>query len=129
MYTYKHTITMINGYAGECIFTRKIAETPTIKSYRIDSKTLIANALKSQTGRSRLKTAAPYLKKEFGINVRQKDQFLLQFDWNLVPASVILDRVYGLDFCFSFLGYVIAIDVTVDPDAIEEKLSKQKRLT
>lgn len=119
---------IINGFAGEAIFTRKIAQLPTIKSYQIASKDLIKNALKSKLGRRRLELAAPFLKREFGINVRHNEKIILQFDWNLVPASIILDRVYGIDFCFWFLGYIVAIDVTVNPNYIEQKLNKQQQL-
>ena len=120
---------MINGNACETIFNRKIAQIPTVKVYHIDSKTLIANAINTQLGRRRLELAAPFLELEYGINVRSNDKLILNFDWRLVPASVILDCVYGIDFCFNFLGWTIAIDVTTNPEALENKIFKQKQLS
>ena len=121
-------IIMINGNDAENLFNCKLLQTPTVKPWKIKTKDLIKVALQSKLGRRRLEYAKPFLRKEYGINVRYNDAFILEFDWSLVPASEILDRVFGIDFCFSFLGYIVAIDVTVNPEATEEKLNKQRQL-
>ena len=66
----------------------------------------------------------PYLLSEYGKQWGKK--FII--DWQDVPASVILDYVYGIDQLFNFRGWTIGIDVTVNPNAIADKSDKLKRL-
>ncbi len=85
---------MISGFAAESIFNRKLAEYPKIKAVKFDSNALIKIANSTRIGRRRLELARPYLTKEFGIPVRNNEElYRIDFDWNAIPASVILDRV------------------------------------
>ncbi len=120
---------MISGFAAESIFNRKLAQCPKIKAVKFDSNVLIKIANSTRIGRRRLELARPYLTKEFGIPVRNNEElYRIDFDWNAIPASVILDRVFGIDRCFNFLGWTIAIDFSVNPDAISSKLNKLQQL-
>ncbi len=119
---------MICGLAGEAIFNQKIAQHPTIKALPLDAKTLIRVACSTKIGRHRLKLAEPYLADEYGIPVRAEDEYNLQFNWEAVPAAVILDRVYAIDSSLCFLGWSLGIDVTTNPNQIESKLNKLQQL-
>jgi len=114
----------ICGYAGEQIFCQqlKAARLPRVE---FASVKLINIAESLSVGRERLIQAMPYLLSEYGRQVGK--QFLI--DWQNVPASVILDYVYGIDATFTFRGWTIGIDVTVNPSAIADKSEKLKRLT
>lgn len=113
----------ICGYAGEQIFDKqlKAAKLPKVK---LDSLQLIKIAQSSSIGQERISHAMPYLLSEYGKQWGKK--FII--DWQDVPASVILDYIYGVDQLFAFRGWTIGIDVTVNPNAIADKSDKLKRL-
>jgi len=74
--------------------------------------------------------AIPHLQQEYGSPVlnSQTDQSSLSFSWEDVPPSVVLDRVFGVDVIVSILGYVVAIDVTANPNATQQKKAKLTQL-
>lgn len=122
---------MINGFAGEQILSNLIKLTPKIKKFQIPSSLdLIKIASSSRLGRQRIKAAQPYLLSEFGVNYREQqiNKLTVILDWKLVPNTVILDYIFGIDAVVNILGYVVAIDVTVNPQEIENKQQKLTRL-
>ncbi len=113
----------ICGYAGEQMFSRqlKAARLPKIE---FDSVQLIEIAQSFSIGKERLVQAMPYLLSEYGRQAGKQ----FRIDWQNVPASVVLDYVYGIDSIFNFRGWTIGIDVTVNPNAIADKNAKIQRL-
>lgn len=111
------------GYAGEQMFGRqlKAARLPRVE---FDSVQLIEIAQSFSIGKERLVYAMPYLLSEYGRQVGKQ----FKIDWQNVPASVILDYVYGIDNIFNFRGWTIGIDVTVNPNAIADKSVKIQKL-
>ena len=118
---------MINGFAAEQILSNLITNSKKIKGFKLSSsEQLIRIASSSKLGRQRIKSAQPYLLKEFGIDYRHPETHQLSriIDWKLVPNSIILDYIFGIDAVVNVLGFVIAIDVTTNPNALAEKQCK-----
>ena len=113
----------ICGYAGEQIFDKQL-KAAKLSKVKFDSLQLIKIAQSSSIGQERISHAMPYLLSEYGKQCGKK--FII--DWQDVPASVVLDYVYGIDQLFTFRGWTIGIDVTVNPNAIADKSDKLKRL-
>ena len=113
----------ICAYAGEQIFNQQLLAAKSQK-IKFDSVQLIEVAQSLSIGKERINQAMPYLLSEYGRQVGK--QFLI--DWQDVPASVILDYVYGIDSLFTFRGWTIGIDVTVNPNVIADKSIKLQRL-
>lgn len=122
-------INIINGFSAEVFLNNWVANCHKIKPFKLPSSREIVNlANSSEIGKIRLEKAKLYLIKEFGIYYRSQNQIYLSFDWEQVPSQVILDYVFGIDLVFSYLGYVIAVDVTVNPKTIDGKVRKLHRL-
>ncbi|MEM8777572.1 MAG: hypothetical protein AAGF26_01610 [Cyanobacteria bacterium P01_G01_bin.49] len=118
---------MINGFAAEQILSNLIANSKKIKGFQLpSSQALIKIASSSPLGRQRLASAQPYLLEEFGIDYRHSktNKLLRTINWKLVPSSVILDYIFGIDAVINVLGFIIAIDVTANPKAIGKKQRK-----
>ena len=118
---------MLNGFAAEQILSNLITNSPRIKGFQIpSSEELIKIASSSQLGRKRISSAVPYLLEEFGLNYRHPETNRLSrvIDWKLVPSSIILDYIFGIDAVVNVLGFIIAIDVTVNSNALEDKQHK-----
>ena len=111
------------GYAGEQIFSRLLLAAR-LQLIEFDSVQLIEIAQSFPIGKERLVQAMPYLLSEYGRQAGKQ----FKIDWQNVPASVILDYVYGIDSIFNFRGWTIGIDVTVNPEAVYDKSQKLKRL-
>ncbi|MGB5592485.1 MAG: hypothetical protein WBM62_00400 [Crocosphaera sp.] len=124
-------IPMLNGFAAEQILFNLLNNSSKIKGFKIpSSEELIKIASNCQLGRQRIKSAQPHIIKEYGIDYRnsQTSQLTRVIDWKLVPSSVILDYIFGIDAVVNILGFVIAIDVTANPNAIEDKQLKLTKL-
>ncbi len=122
---------MINGFAAEQIILNFIKNSSKIKGFKIpSSEKLIKIASSSKLGRKRIKSATPYLIKEFGVDYRhpKTNQLSRIIDWKIVPNTIILDYIFGIDTVVNILGFVIAIDVTVNSSKIEEKQQKLTKL-
>ncbi|MEQ8385663.1 MAG: hypothetical protein RH949_25230 [Coleofasciculus sp. A1-SPW-01] len=89
-----------------------------IPSLNFNSKTLIQTAKQFKMGRQRIATATPYIAAEFG------DRATGQFNWDNIPASIILDLIFATDFAINFRGWHIAIDVTSNPNTLDDKQAK-----
>lgn len=113
----------ICGYAGEQIFDRQL-KSARLQKIEFDSVELIKIAESLPVGRERITQAMPYLLSEYGKQLGKK----FTIDWQNVPACIILDYVYGIDSLFTFRGWTIGIDITVNPNAIADKNAKIKRL-
>jgi len=115
----------IKGYQGECRFGQLLKRCK-ILTVKFDAVHLVEVAQTTALGRSRLKAAYPYCLSEYGQAVRKADQLRYQLDWQNVPASVILDYVYGIDFAINWRGWIVGIDVTTSSDRsiIESKCQK-----
>lgn len=114
----------IAGYVGEFCFSRLLAACK-INSVSFDSLHLIKVARQSSIGRERIRLAQPYLLSEYGTPIRDRDgKYQLELKWDLIPAQVILDRVYGLDAVINFRGWIIGVDITTDPEALIQKRQK-----
>ena len=113
---------MIAGFAAESILLKLIKGCPKFKPFKLpDSHTLISIAQSTKIGRRRLELARPYLASEYGISSNQNE-------WYRVPGAALLDYIFGLDRVVNILGYTVAIDVTANPEAIEEKVAKLQQL-
>jgi hypothetical protein len=113
----------ICGYAGEQIFDRQL-KAAKLQKIKFNATELIITAQSLPVGQERIRQALPYLLSEYGKQMGKK----FMIDWQDVPASAILDYVYGIDSLFTFRGWNIAIDVTVNPNAIIDKSTKIQRL-
>lgn len=122
---------MINGFAAELAFARLVANCRKIKPFKLPSSVeLVKIANSTLLGKRRLASAKPYLFKEFGIEYRNPRTRKLSrsIHWHQVPPRLILDYVFGIDAVVMIAGYAIAVDVTANPNALEEKVAKLKLL-
>lgn len=118
----------MNGQVAEYAWSR-LLKSASISTVQFDSLTLINIAKQSELGKRRIKFALSYILKEYGHSVRQLDgTFKTKVSWSNVPASVILDYIYGIDSVFSYRGWVLAVDVTVNEDSIRDKQGKLEGL-
>ncbi|MGB5594573.1 MAG: hypothetical protein WBM62_11145, partial [Crocosphaera sp.] len=74
-------------------------------------------------GRQRIKSAQPHIMKKYSVDYRnaETNQLTRVIDGKLVPSIVILDYIFGIDIVVNILGFVIAIDITANPNTIEDK--------
>ena len=122
---------MINGFAAEQILFNLINNSSKIKGLKLpSSEELITIASSCKLGRQRIFSATPYLLQEYGIDYRnaQTNQLTTVIDWKLVPSRVILDYIFAIDVVVNILGFVVAIDVTTNPNSIEDKQVKLTKL-
>ena len=113
---------MIAGFAAESLLRSLLKACPKFKSFQLPStERLLAIAGSSALGQRRIELALPYLQQEYRLSSTPDD-------WHQVPPTVILDYIFGIDCVVSFLGYAVAIDVTTNPQAIAEKVSKLQSL-
>ena len=118
---------MINGFAAEQILFNLIKNSSKIKGFKLPpSDKLIKIASNSKVGRQRIKSAQPHLIKEYGVDYRNSktNELTRVLDWKLVPSSVILDYIFGIDAVVNILGFIVAIDATTNPNIIEDKQLK-----
>jgi len=112
------------GYVGEFTFARLLTACK-LPQVTFDSLELIKVAKQSNVGRSRIAQAKPYILSEFGTSVRSSDgKYQVKIDWELVPAAVVLDKIYAIDFVINFRGWICGVDVTLDPETLIEKRRK-----
>jgi len=57
------------------------------------------------------------------------ERYLTEIHGEHIPPSEYLDRVFGLDMVITYRGWVIGLDVTLDPGALEGKQRKQAYLS
>jgi hypothetical protein len=57
------------------------------------------------------------------------ERYLTEIHGAHIPPSEYLDRVFGLDRVITYRGWVIGLDVTLDPGALEGKQRKQAYLS
>jgi hypothetical protein len=57
------------------------------------------------------------------------ERYLQEIHGEHIPPSEYLDRVFGLDRVITYRGWVIGLDVTLDPGALEGKQRKQAYLS
>ena len=121
----------ISGIAAESQLLLAIKNSSKIKFWQLPSTSkLLKIAQSSSFGRRRLAMAIPQLQREYGLPVRnsQTDRSSLSFSWEDVPPSVVLDKIYGIDVIVCILGYVVAIDVTANPNVCQQKKTKLTQL-
>ncbi|ACK73945.1 hypothetical protein PCC7424_5362 (plasmid) [Gloeothece citriformis PCC 7424] len=121
----------MNGFAAEQTFARLIKGCHKIKSFKVPtSKELINIAISTSIGQKRIKSAIPHLHKEFRIIIRNPNTQQLHniIDWEQIPPTVILDLIFGIDAIVNICGYVVAVDVTANPQALEDKVNKLNKL-
>ena len=56
------------------------------------------------------------------------ESYLYQIHGEHIPPSEYLDRVFGLDLVINYRGWLIGLDVTLDPQALAAKQRKQAYL-
>ncbi|WP_013325647.1 hypothetical protein [Gloeothece verrucosa] len=121
----------MNGFAAEQTFQRLVHNCHKIKTFKLPtSKELINIAISTNIGKRRIISAVPYLHKEFGIIVRnpKTEQLNNIIDWEQIPSTVILDLIFGIDAIVNICGYVVAVDVTANPESVKDKVAKLSRL-
>lgn len=57
------------------------------------------------------------------------ERYLQEIHGEVIPPSEYLDRVFGLDLVIQYRGWVIGLDVTLDPGALPGKQRKQAYLS
>ncbi|MGB5769130.1 MAG: hypothetical protein WBM32_04565 [Crocosphaera sp.] len=115
---------MINGFAAEQILFNLINNSSKIKGFKLpSSEELIKIASSCKLGRQRIKSAQPHIMKKYSVDYRnaETNQLTRVIDGKLVPSIVILDYIFGIDIVVNILGFVIAIDITANPNTIEDK--------
>lgn len=114
-----------SGYVGEFAFGRLLVKCK-LPQVRMKSIELVEIAKQFDCGCRRLSQALPYLRSEYGTQVRTPEgKYRVKLDWQNIPPEAILDKVYGLDAIIRFRGWTIGIDVTTNHKAL---LKKQKKL-
>lgn len=101
----------INGFAAEQMF-RQSCYNAKIPQHPMKTKEVVAAVKQTPLGRNRLSQILPYLHSQYA-----------HFHWQDVPVNDLLDQL-GLDFLLNFRGWLLGIDVTANPEAIEDKQSK-----
>ncbi len=122
---------MINGFAAEQILFNLIKNSSKIKGFKLpSSEELIKIASSSKLGIKRIKSATPYVLEEFGVDYRNSEtnQLTRVIDWRVVPNTIILDYIFGIDAVVNVLGFVVAIDATSNQNTIEDKQIKLTKL-
>jgi hypothetical protein len=57
------------------------------------------------------------------------ERYLTEIHGAHIPPSEYLDRVFGLDLVINYRGWLIGLDVTLDPSALPGKQRKQQYLS
>ena len=60
---------------------------------------------------------------------RTAEHHLTEIHGHNIPPSEYLDRVFGLDLVIQYRGWLIGLDVTLDPSALAGKQRKQAYLS
>lgn len=105
---------------AEYNFKQRVYSDRRCKQIKLNSQKLIATASSHPLGIKRIQKVLPHAIKEFGIPTKSG----YSFSWNDVPANYIVDTVYGIDCYSMILGNCVGIDVTINPNAVNKKMSK-----
>ncbi len=116
---------MLCGFAAETALQNLVSQHRRLKPLRFNTLQVLEVARSHPIGLKRLEAAEPHLKAQYGIPLKNGKIHLI---WESVPASVLLDYVLAVDVAFGFLGWNYALDVTTNPQAVDEKYRKLKKL-
>jgi hypothetical protein len=83
------------------------------KQVKFDAPTVMAIAHKTLT-KKRVATALHYLEVEYG----ERD----------IPPTELIDKLFGLDIVITYRGWTIGLDITLNPEALGDKLAKLHKL-
>jgi len=116
--------TALSGVGAEASFARFLRTNKKVRTLGLRTRDLLAIAQSCPEGRQRLELASRHLVAEYGITVRRGDRTSDVLDWESLPASVLLDRVFGIDFAVTLFGHTVFVDITTNPGAVGSKLDK-----
>jgi len=120
---------ILSGHLEETRFTNKLKQISRVKPFTPDRASLMETAFNTKLGKHRVATAKPHIIKKYGILRRtESGKSYQEINWDNVPTKTILDRIYGIDSTFQFFGYNCGIDVTSNPDKVNNKISKLRWL-
>lgn len=121
---------MITGYSAECAIEQAINQDNRIKRSSVIRSLMIKVMKTDPYFKKKTQITLPFLKEEYGVpTINEKGLRRTSFNWEDVPSNIILDRVFGIDFSLNLLGHLIAIDVTVNPNKVTQKIEKLKKAT
>jgi hypothetical protein len=115
-------LNQLNGQAAEHRI-KALCAVAKCKPQPLPTTREMVQVLESTTfGRARLGTCQKWLMREFSQDGR--------FSYEMVPPSEFLDRVLGIDLLVNYMGYIVAIDVTVNGSSakLESKFQTHKFL-
>lgn len=104
----------LNGFAAE-FAAQRLFKSANLKRVAFRASSLLSILRSSSLGRDRLAKSQPYMLAEW-------------MELDAVPAEVLLDYAYGIDAVINFRGYIIGIDITVNPSALTQKQRKLQQL-
>jgi hypothetical protein len=116
----------LNGRAAEVCLARAISGSKKIKQVKLQG--VVEKCASSAIGKKHLNSAIPHLIEDFGEsrNINGKD--VLFFNPLEIPESIATDMILGLDQVVNYMGHLIGIDITINPEAIGKKLYKKEEL-
>lgn len=118
----------MNGIAAEYHLARLLRELK-CKPVTFSSIALVKIAERSPVGKRRIKQAAKFLIDEYGVTHRRPNgQLYRLLNWENVPYTEVLDRVFGIDALVNYRGWIVAIDATANPDSLAPKQTKMSML-
>ena len=105
-----------DGHYAESLFRRVLYQTPKVKLVsELDNDKLAMVAY--EFSQSKFETVAEWLCHEnYGT-------------WANAAPNVLLDKFFKIDAYVVYKGYRIGIDVTINPDAVKDKLSQMQRMS
>ncbi|HEY9693720.1 MAG TPA: hypothetical protein V6D15_16060 [Oculatellaceae cyanobacterium] len=128
-------MTYLSGYTGERILADSLLAAG-CKPVLFNSITLIETACSFEIGVNRFIKALPAFLYQYGhllknqpldlanIPDRQINYILNLFHWYKIPASIIIDWIFGCDCIFNYHGYILGFDSTTRKSAVLEKSLK-----
>jgi hypothetical protein len=118
---------LLNGDAAEACLFKAASESKKIKIVRLEG--VLKKCKSSSVGRKYFDQSLPYLVEEFGDSRKIGSKKILIIDESDIPESIATDLVLGLDLVINYMGHIIGIDVTTNPEYIEKKLRKKRALS
>ncbi len=126
---YNNSDSRINGYAAEAKLHKAIADGRKTRIAELDNALLAETIETTVAGMRHFRKAELSLLQEYGIQQIQDGirSFRLSPLAEL-PQVTLLDYVLGIDALVNYMGHVIAIDITVNPESIGWKHRKKREL-
>ena len=118
---------LLSGDAAEVCLFKAISASKKIKLAKLEG--VLKKCKSSAVGRKYLEQAFPYLAEEFGVYTRIRGEEVLIINESDIPERVFVDWALGIDQVVNYMGHIVGIDITTNPEAIDKKLYKKQALS